>query len=346
MSKICGIHSLLILASIFSACQKHSAGLENPGRRASQSKMSTVNIKLPDQSAIKPTSGSNQINGYQFTVSPSSGCTDGTIINEIKSYADTQLTSSLKNGCDYDATLALGELTSGNTITPYFSTVQPVHIAANQLTGGVISVPMTLRLTAQGQQAHFSESTPVNPVLPSPSPSVAPTPTTPPTPQNGSLAPLAEKLKVTVYDNTGVTEVPFEQVFSTEYLVIDFSVTGCGYCTIAANKLNSNTTRQSIYDGKGKCRAITIDHAYDVKAWARSIGTSSFVGKNSYGAPPKKNANGQTVMSGMSHIASLFGLPSGFGTPTFIFVDRAGNILKQTEGEDREFDSYADSKCK
>lgn len=317
------IFALSIAASLILISCQSAKGIYNEKHH---SKLSQVNMKLPASTAFKPTSGNAVVDTYRLVISPKdSTCVKATSLDETKSYADTTLSPKLAKGCDYLVTVALGEKVASGSLASYYENSVKKEVRASELEASPVEISVMLSLTDAGRTAYMPESLSNNAV---PNPVPAPTPT------NTPLPPLAASMQGDILDSNG-NEVSLESVFTTEFLVIDFSGAGCDYCVKHARQVNSDSDAQKIFSGNGKCKSITGVSKSDLNAWLSTVGKSSFVGKHSYG-----HSNGLNAFSRM------FGLSSVSGTPTFLFVNRKGDILNQSVGVNPSFDSQVKQQCR
>lgn len=322
----------LVAIVSFASCQ---APISSQSGGGNGSKLSTINMKLPGSNQFKPTSGNAAVNSYKLIVKADSesNCVNGTSINQVKSFSDNSLAQKLVRNCNYSITFSLGEQDSSGELKEYYSTKSPKRVLSSELESGQLNIGLQLSITEAGKAAYMPETLSAE-NLPTPTPNTQPeNPSPSPSPQSG-LEPLGGSVRGTIVSSNG-SEVSIDSVFDTEFLVVDFSAPGCGYCVTHARSFNSSTSRQAIYSGKGKCRSITAMGSSQLSAWTSTIGKTTFVSKNSYGHK-----------QGMNSFSSMFGLPSVSGTPTFIFVNRQGKILRKSVGADPAFDAYVDQQCK
>ncbi len=314
--------SLVTLITLVSSCQKP----KDPFNKSGSAKLSTVNVKLPSSSAFKPSQGSAKVDSYKISVTPkdSSKCQNPTTIDQTKKFSEGLISQKFTRGCDYLVKVSLGENMIGGFSTYYENSVDKV-VSSQDLEKSPVSISVQIAITDAGKNAYMPETLTADQVPVQPP--VTPNPTT-------TLPELGGSLNGNIVSASG-QEVPLSSVFTTQYLIIDFSNPGCGYCETHAREMNQDSARQKIYSGSGKCKSITGTSSNSLSSWLQIVGKSSFVGQNSYGHK-----------QGMDAFGAMFGFPRVDSTPTFLFVDRQGTILKKSVGSDPNFDNYIDQQCK
>jgi hypothetical protein len=312
-----------IAAASMTSCLKSRDYKTSTGSKGGASSLSSVTMKLPANDAFKPSSGNAKVNAYQLVINPTdSDCADATVIDETKSYGTKSLDYKLARGCDYELTFAIGEQSSGATknFTAYYKTKEPLQIKKSSLDDDSVSVSPRLLLTEEGKAKNL-------PAKPSTSPddsdddSGDDTPDEPkdtepkdPEPDSGKPA-LAAKLKVSLEAGSG-QKVKFEDYFTTEYMIVDFSQVGCGPCVSHASEINRSSSFQKMTSGSGKCKSMILVSGDQTDSWKGVVGASTFSGKSSFG-----------YSGGLNGFSQLFGIPRITSTPTVIVVDRQGKVV-------------------
>lgn len=94
-----------------------SSGRIDGGGGGSGSELTAINIALPDRNNLKNQVADieTKMNGYHFVVTPVDGaCAGATKVDELADYKNAAtLGASLKQGCDYDVVLSLGNKAAG-----------------------------------------------------------------------------------------------------------------------------------------------------------------------------------------------------------------------------------------
>ena len=299
-------------AASLSSCRITSSGVSPDfSKKTGASKVSDVRVQLPASSKFKPTQGSAVVNTIRVTVRPKDpSCAGATQINETRSYDNPVINQKFRRGCDYLVTLALGESTpSGSPMKVYYQNTPEKAVAASELETSPFNLALNLTLTSEGQAA----SMPANiDMTPNPVPPTVP----------GQQA-LASKLQVKVTNSSG-QQVDLSSVFTSEYLLIDYSQTGCAPCMQHANEMNAPESNYPIrFSGSGKCTSMIMMEEYMMADWIKNYNKSSFVGRTTYT---------YTASQGLNQFAKLFGGGNITGTPTFMLVDRKGKIVGERVG--------------
>ncbi|MCX6123691.1 MAG: thioredoxin family protein [Proteobacteria bacterium] len=297
-----------------------------------------------------------RFNEYRLTVEPLPvDCKGGTKLSELNPYSDAVITKKLGRGCDYKILLEISGEANGNSAVLYNLGSSEV-IADSQLGSGFVPVkgileatseavslglPSTLALGGQDsssgtgdRQNPYPQNNPNSNPYPQNNPSSNPYPNTNPNtnpnsnPGNGSGS-LPAGFNVNVTTRSG--PVRLDRIFTSKYLLIDFSQPGCGYCVSHAEKINDSSTEQARFSGSGACKSLTIVSRQELRAWQDAVGgAESFSGRAS-----------AEYSAGLHGFSRLFGINSITGTPTFILVDRTGRVLgKQTVRPPRVVDTY------
>ncbi len=325
----------LLLSLLLAGCVPTSNIDSSSGKKSS--KLSSVQMSMPAADALTTKDGQKPVTGLRLSITPvnAAACPSGTTINEvISTLGATSVQQKVIKGCDYDVKVELGKFESAqngfNLQTlgaVYYAPSAPTRITADQTRDDKISVRVSLALTEEGRRIGLPESLPVpSPVpqqqTPQPAnppqtqPPVVPPPVTPaPTPQPGTQLPaLPAKLNVNLTGPGG--SVPLSTIFSTKYLVVDYSRPGCGPCVSLAKSLEKNASFQQMMKGS-KCRALTVIPKNELEDWNAAVG-GPHAAETSYEYTH-------------SQFASLFGT-SISATPTVMIVDRNGAVVDKKVG--------------
>jgi thioredoxin-related protein len=131
---------------------------------------------------------------------------------------------------------------------------------------------------------------------------------------------LASAINVNVTTSSG--SVKLDTIFTTQYLLLDFSQPGCGPCISHAQSVNSSSSEQARFSGSGACKILVIVAGGQLSSWQEAIGGSStFTGRNS-----------AEYSGGLNGFSRLFGMSGVSSTPTFALVDRTGRVVGQSAG--------------
>lgn len=131
----------------------------------------------------------------------------------------------------------------------------------------------------------------------------------------------ADDLQLTDAQNAGLGQnKKLSDVFTTKYVLIDFSQSSCGYCIDLSKGINQDSGKQAMFSGD-KCKLVTVVPRGDLGRWKRAIG-GGFVGDNSY-----------ELQIGMTTWARSFKF-SLRGTPSTILVDRKGQMVTSAVGSE------------
>ena len=313
----------LLPALIHTSCVPKYGSDAGTLRRGSH--LSQIQMKMPAIDALTTADGKKPIDGIRIVISPvDMNCANATKIDDI---LPTQSTPSLQKkiakGCDYDLKIELGKIdaSGGNASVLkeiYYAPVTATRITADMTKDDKISVRASLQLTEAGKAIGLPASLPGPSPTPDPMPQPIPPPKPIPQPNPQQLTDLPSNFAVSLVGASG--PVKFSDLFTTEYMIIDFSQVGCFYCTELAKKNERDSEFQRLVKGS-KCRAATILPNGQVEDWIGAIGGSSTHGaKESF-----------SYSKGLSGFGSLFGI-SVPTTPTVIIVDRTGKIIQKQVG--------------
>ena len=327
--------SILLSATLLAGCIPTS-NMDSNGGKAS-SRLSSVQMSMPAADALATKDGQKPVTGLRLSIKPvdPAACPSGTSISQvISTLGATTVQQKVMKGCDYDLKIELGKFEtaqSGFNLQTlgavYYAPSSPTRITADQTRDDRISVRVSLALTEEGRRIGLPESLPVpspvpqqqpqQPATPPPAqPPVAPPPVTPaPTPTPGTQLPaLPAKLNVSLTGPGGNVALP--TIFTTRYLVVDYSRPGCGPCVSLAKSLENNASFQQMMKGS-KCRALTVIPKNQLEDWNASVG-GRHTAETSYEYTH-------------SQFAALFN-SSVSATPTVMIVDRTGAVVDKKVG--------------
>lgn len=335
LSKKTPMRKTLLLSLLLAGCVPTSN--IDSGSSKNSSKLSSVQMNMPAADTLKTKDGQKPVTGLRLSITPvdAASCPSGTTINQvISTLGATTIQQKVLKGCDYDLKVELGKFDSAqngfNLQTlgaVYYAPSAPTRITADQTRDDRISVRVSLALTEEGRRIGLPESLPVpSPVPqqqpqqpatpPQAQPPVVPPPVTPaPTPQPGTQLPaLPAKLNVSLTGPGGNVALP--TIFTTKYLVVDYSRPGCGPCVSLAKSLENNAGFQQMMKGS-KCRALTVIPKNQLEDWNASVG-GRHTAETSYEYTH-------------SQFAALFN-SSVSATPTVMIVDRTGAVVDRKVG--------------
>jgi hypothetical protein len=293
-----------------SGCAPNGPSTKEIGRGGS-SRVSEIKVGVSGLDNLTAGDGTKPVTGIHLTVIPDSSCAvAGTSIDTIMATRNsTALQQKVAKGCGYDIRVELGrkDPTDSNSIAlleVFYAASQSTRITASDTVQDNISVKLSLALTDAGRNAGLPEKPNLNPT-PNPTP-------------NSSSTTLAANLNVSLQGQNSLLKLA--DVFTTDYLLVDFSRPGCGPCVQLAQEHEASAEFKALTTGT-KCRAATIIPEGELSDWITTLGGSSTrTAKESY------EYNG-----GHSGFATLFGV-SISATPTFIITDRSGHVLDEAVG--------------
>lgn len=298
------------LIALSTSCMPNStAGI---GGLSGGSHLSEIKIGVSGLDTLVAKDGSKPVTGLRLTIIPDSACTAGKPIDKVISASNSPaIQEKIAKGCNYEAKLYLGKLSSdSSSLTDvYYETTEAAKITAEQSKEDKVPLRLAPQLTAAGKVIGLPEKaggTGGDPVV---------------TPDS-----LPAKINVEITSASG--KVTLDKVFTTPYLLVDFSRMGCGYCVTMGKQHEASSSFQSMTSGE-KCRAITIVPAGQNSDWAAEIGGAS--AKTTY-----------EYKGGHDGFGSLFGA-SVSSTPTLLLIDRTGKIVDQDVGQ---MPSKFDTLCK
>jgi hypothetical protein len=325
--------TIALVSSVFitTSCLKARNPSIQSKRDGGSSRMTSVDMKLPKSDVFKPSSGNAVVNAFRLSVKPvDDTCEKATVIDETKSYTNNRLDYKLVKGCDYLVVLALGELAKDDSkkFTAYYQNEKELTVDKSELESSPVAIKPRLALTAAGAKSKMPASPntgdadadrpdtdkPDKPDTDKPDSGVPDDDTPKEIPDTG-IPSLADKLKVNLAKGGGKT-IKFEEYFTTEYMIIDFSQVGCGPCVSHAQEISNDATFKKMTDGSGKCKSMILVSESQIGGWESVVGASTFAGKSSFG-----------YSGGLNGFSQLFGIPRITSTPTVIMVDRQGKVV-------------------
>lgn len=300
------------------------------------SKLSSVQMSMPAAESLKTSSGQSPVTGVRLSIKPSdpASCTKGSSIDQVLPVQGlSAIQQKIIKGCDYDLKVELGKFedaaNSFNLQTlgaVYYAPTQSTRISAEQTRDDRIAVRVSLALTEEGRRIGLPENLPVpTPNTepqpeprpqpePQPEPQPQPQPQPQPRPQPPQPSPLPSGLNITMKGRNG--NVALTSVFTTPYLVVDFSRPGCGPCVSLAKRLEQDANFKRMMAGS-KCRSITLVPSNQLEDWLDAVG-GSHTAEHSFEYTH-------------SRFASAVGT-SVSSTPTVIIVDRNGRVVDRNVG--------------
>lgn len=303
---------LAVLTSVSSCLKPASSKYGNQG---GSTKLTSVNMQLPSSSVFKPTSGDATVNAIRLVVTPiDSKCEDATKIDQINDYDDTTISKQFVKNCDYTVILALGEKDTDGDFKPYYQNAFGQRVSKADLQTSPAKISLSLKLTEEGKAANM----PASIVIPQ-STDNEPTTDTQKS-ANNSQTQLSENFSQARLVGPGSKETTLNEVFTSQYLLINYSQIGCSYCVQHAMANNVDSELQKMMTNSPKCKGITVVDSTTLSSWTRQFdrdpnAPTTFTGKTSYG-----------YSGGATRFASLF-KTSITGTPTIHLVDRTGKIV-------------------
>ncbi len=293
---------VVCLVVVTGACTPARPGGIGVGGASSGAGLTSIDMNMPRSSDLQ---GRNQdvdgliqrrAFGYRLQVVPlDNSCVGATKIDQVGTFESTaHLDTSIRQGCDYNVKLELGETSgtgsgSGSGLQRVFFRNDPVLMISKAEISGRASYQAALVLRDIGS----------NPSI--------------------SVLPAGKDSEVT--DARG-NKVMLSSLFSGEYLLLDFSAPGCSACTSIARRLSSDQNFLAAFSGQpGKCSSFTIVRSSEMSSWLNIFPASETTGSHTI-----------STSEGFGAVAGRFG-KSISATPTFFLVDRAGNVVDSEEGD-------------
>lgn len=296
LSKFSLAASLLALSA--SCMPNSSSGIGSFGNSAH---LSEIKIAFSGLDTLVAADGSKPVTGLHLTIIPDSACTAGKPIDKVISTSNSQsMQEKIVKGCNYEAKLALGKLSSdSSSLTDvYYETSDSSKITAEQSKADDVPLRLAPQLTAAGKAIGLPEKAGGKPVGPV------------------TADQLPAKINVQLTSSSGA--VALDKVFTTPYLLIDFSRLGCPPCVSMGKNNEASSSFKTLTTG-AKCRAMTLVPRGQISDWASEIGGESAKETFEYSG-------------GHSGFAGLFG-SSVSATPTVILVDRTGKVVDEATGQ-------------
>jgi hypothetical protein len=305
------------------------------GVRRGGSTLSSVNFKVPAVESLVASDGSKPVDGLRLQVRPvDASCLEATKIDQTIAVSSlSAIQEKVRKGCAYDVTVELGKIDDPARPTSltdvFYAQREPSRVTADMTQQERIPLSLTLMLTDTGR----SKGLPERPVTgdgsdfepeprpdpsPSPTPDLRPQPQPQPQPQRPGPSSLPARLNVSLTGTAG--PVPLSEIFTKEYMVVDFSRPGCGPCVSLSRSLESDRRFKAFFAETSKCSYLTVTPPNQLSDWKDIVGANSWSAKQSY-----------AYVGSHSGFGNLFGF-SVTGTPTFMVVDRTGRVVKNSSG--------------
>ena len=307
-----------LLATISACVPKYSSDGDGASGRGANSRLSQIQMSLPSSDSLVTADGKKPVNALRVSIEPvDTSCPNATKLDQILPITNaSSLQQKIRKGCDYDLRVELGQTDSGTPSSTALKVIYYAPSAATRITADMtktdkISAQVWLQLTDTGQKiglpATLSSQQPQQPQQPEPPQPPQPSPTN-----------IPDKINVNLTGSSGV--VKLADVFTSDYLVVDFSRPGCPPCVSLARQLEGDTRFQEMVSGK-KCRTATILPKGQLSDWIDTLG----------------GANTHTAKTSFEYSESHSGFARLFeftlkATPTFLIVDRKGAIVDQAVG--------------
>lgn len=238
--------------------------------------------------------------GYRLQISPKdSSCTGATSIDQTAVYgANLSLSSSIRQGCDYSLTVELGGLSnSQSSLSKVYFRNDPVLPISRADIDGKANFQASVVLKSV---AVDNEIQPNNP---------APDTNYP------------DEKDVDVKNAAGAT-VKLSSLFHGEYLLLDFSQSGCGACVTLARNLEQDADFQRAFNGQaGSCAFATVVPGSDRTNWLNRFPATGKTGSHTV-AP---------LSGGFSAVARKFGYTVR-ATPTMLLINNRGELIDEGVG--------------
>jgi hypothetical protein len=270
---------------------------------AGRSALTSIDVTLPPSSALQARNqrvgellGSQKF-GTRISVQPvDPACAGATKIDQVSLFeASMKLAVSIRQGCDYQVRLELGEMASPSSLSAVFFHNEPALSVAKADIQGKASYQANIVLKAFSGQP----GVPGNPLVPAPFP--------------------ADK-DVSFMDANG-SMTSLSQVFKGEYILLDFSQPGCGACVQMAEEHAADAEFIRAFASEGsKCSMATVVPQSQRSGWQSIFQASSPLGR--FAVFPA---------GGFSDVTSKFG-ERITATPTFMLIDRRGNVVGKSAG--------------
>lgn len=285
------------------ACLRPATGGIGDYSGRSGSSLTAIDMSMPETSEFQSRSPEladliqNNRFGYRLNIAPvQSDCSGATVIDQAAVYgSNLRISSSIRQGCDYSVTVELGELAeTGAALQKVYFRNEPALVINRSDIAGKENYQAAISLKA----VDVGNST--GPIQPSAYP--------------------AEK-DVDVINAAGAV-VKLSSLFVGEYLLLDFSQSGCGACVTMAQNMERDSTFKNAFDGKpGSCAFATVVPNSDRSRWLSRFPATGLTGSHTI-APEA---------GGFSAVASKFGY-SIRATPTFLLINNKGELVGEGIG--------------
>lgn len=299
---------------------------KSPAPKDKGSQVTSIGVSPPDKRALVASAPQIDVlmNSFLFVADPSTpGCQPGAQrIEQIGDYNNASSQASLLQGCDYSVSLAFGNRDAGARVLKavYLRNNTP-FIIRKEDTAGRPTFNTQIAVQVQPEGAALGLRPPQN------TGNVGPN--NPPPVNPGAAPNLPGEKNLAMIGNTG--PLTLSQVFKGEYLVIDLSSINCHYCVERAKETDADQQLQQLLNGT-KCSRITLVDS--LSGWqGLGFGSSSFIGQNSYEVAMTATAAGRKLGVQVT------------GTPFYLVLDRAGNVLPNTEVNSEPL-AIIQSKCR
>ncbi len=314
VGNVAGIGLVAALILVTQSCAQVSQGgfAPFPGSRAS---LTSIDINMPRATDLQARHQEidalirGQAFGYHLQVTPIDlACPGATQINQVGIFeATTRLASTIRQGCDYNVTLELGSLGNGGRGLDriFFRNEPALRVNKGDIAGRAsLQAAISLKDLASNQSLD---------VIPNGNPSD-------PGSSQPNVPAFPPEKDAEVIDASG-SRVLLSSVFKGEYLLLDFSQPGCGACVSMAKELSGDEAfHQAFGVGDAKCSHATVVPASQKSSWLGIFPVSGMIGSHSI-----------FPEGGFSVVAEKLGRRIT-ATPTFLLVDRAGNVIDSAAG--------------
>jgi len=291
------------------ACAPQNVGTGIGGMDAGGSSgLTAISVGLPDRTPMRAQVADidTRMNAFHLVIKPvDAACPGATNLDQISEYSATaSLNASLRQGCDYTLSLALGSRDATSTTAlkeTYFKSNTPRAVAKTEIEGRpTVSLDVRVQLQPDGQAIGLRVGPGGNPGGGSVNPN--------PTPMPGPQLSAAQNISLT---SAGGQSKKISDLFKGRYLVVDVSQTGCPPCEDMARTINGDPALQKMLDGEA-CSSVTLIPGSNLPAWVRAVGGT--VATHSYG------------IATFAAAEQLLGMRVA-RTPTFAIFDRQGRVV-------------------
>jgi hypothetical protein len=294
---------VVMLAMASTACRSTGMSRGSYGTQGRAS-LTSIDVALPPTSALQARNQrvseliGNQKFGSRISIQPSdASCAGATKVDQVSPFeASMKLALSIRQGCDYLVKLELGEMVSPSSLSSVLFHNEPALRIAKADINGKASFQANIVLKAFSAQPGVPDSDPQS-------------------------APFPSDKDATFMDANGVTS-SISKIFKGEYLLLDFSQPGCGACVQMAQEHANDQEFIAAFASEGaKCSSATVVPQSQRSGWQSLFPASSALGRHAV-----------FPSGGFSDVASKFGQRIT-ATPTFMLIDRSGNVVGKSAGE-------------